>query len=310
MKPRLVLFGTSLFGRPAFDALVTDGRWSVVAVVSPPARPVGRKQVLTDAPIAAWAKERRLPLFTPTSLKQPEADQRIDHIPADLYVVAAYGLILPPSVLQLSAHGALNIHASLLPTYRGASPVSAAILNGDQQTGITFMVMDAGLDTGPRLQQYTLDIKADDTRITLEQRLAELAANHVQGVVDGWLQGKLPSNPQPATGASNAPRLQRQDGRAVWDDATKVERAVRAYTPWPGVWTTWKGKELGILKAQAEATTLPQPPGTVVAYGQKWAISCRSGCLVPELVQFSGRRPQPAASIPGSYPGFIGAVLV
>lgn len=309
MKPRLVLFGTSTFGVPSFTVLANDQRFEIATVVSQPARPVGRKQLITDSPVSTWAKTIGLPLVTPVSLKKPEPRRLVADIPADLYVVASYGLILPADVLALPSKGAINIHASLLPKYRGASPISAAIVAGDTASGITFMQMDPGLDTGPMLQQLPLPLRPDDTKQTLEQNLGALAADHIGELVKGWLAGSIVPTPQPADGVSLAPKLRRDDGHAHWDNAILIERMTRAYSPWPGVWAKYGDREMRIIEARVDQTLVQQKPGTVVAHGTDWAVSCTNGLLVPTIVQFAGRKPQPAATIPGSYPGFVGAVL-
>lgn len=309
MKPRLVLFGTSAFGVPSFTALTKDQRFDVVAVVSQPPRPVGRKQIITDTPVSVWAKGSGVAVVTPVSLKNPESRKLVLSIPADLYVVASYGLILPADILHIPPQGAINIHASLLPKYRGASPISAALLAGDIETGITFMQMDPGLDTGPILKQYALPIPFDDTKQTLEVRLGKVAAQNIGDVAQGWLDGSIKPQPQPINGVSLAPKLTRDNGHAVWDDARKIERMIRAYSPWPGVWTRWGQREIRLLEAKAFTEIIPSKPGTVIAMPGGWGVSCANGYIQPSTVQVAGRKPQPASTIPGSYPGFIGSEL-
>ncbi len=310
MKYRIVIFGTSPFGCPSFAAIAADPLCDVILAVTQPARPVGRHQQPVSSPVATWAAARNIRVLGPATLKTVAVHEQLAKFRPDVFLVASYGLILPTAVLDLPARGALNIHASLLPRYRGASPVAAAIANGDTQTGVTFMVMDAGCDTGPIIAQFPLAIHPDDTRPALEQRLAELAAEQVGRILNQWCTGHLQARPQPDVGQSNAPRLSRQSGRAGWDEAASLERKIRAYQPWPGVWTEWQNREIKILAAVAtDEPPSTSPPGTVVPYRRSWAVVCTQGMLVPTVVQFAGRRPQPAGTIPGSYPGFIGAVL-
>ncbi len=309
MKIRLVIFGTSPFGLPSFQALANDKRFVISAVVTQPARPVGRKQSLTASPVAAWSTALGYPVLTPASLKNSSAIEQLKQYPSDVYIVAAYGLILPPAILARPARGALNIHGSLLPLYRGASPISAAILHGDHGTGVTMMLMDAGCDTGPILTQQPTAIEPTDTRLSLEQRLSTLAATEIIPTLTDWLSGAIKPRTQPKDGVSLAPRLNREAGRANWDQVAFLERQIRAYQPWPGVWTIWKNKEIKLLAASIDHQSVSAPPGTIVRLKTAWGIACRDGILVPTLIQFAGRQAQPARTVPGSYPDFIGAVL-
>lgn len=309
MKTRAVIFGTSPFGLPSFEQVRRDERFAIVAVVTQPPKPTGRHQVLSPTPVAEWATKHRLQLLTPATLKTEEIQNTLRKLQADVFLVASYGLILPQGVLDIPTRGCINIHASLLPSYRGASPIAAAILNGDLATGITFMVMDAGCDTGPIVKQLPCPIAPNDTRATLEQQLSELAATDIVQTLDGWLDKKIEPQSQPSQGVSSAPRLKRQDGAAVWLDADRLERQTRAYQPWPGLWTTWNTTEIKIITATAETGQPAEPSGTIVQRNNNWAIACERGYLIPTTVQFSGKKPQPAISIPGSYPNFIGSRL-
>jgi methionyl-tRNA formyltransferase len=205
----------------------------------------------------------------------------------------------------------VNIHSSLLPKYRGAAPIAAALVNGEQETGVTFMVMDAGVDTGPILAQSSLYIAERETTVTLHQRLQALAAEHIASVFREWLDGRLIARPQPSTGSSLAPKITKDDGRATWDSAVLWERKIRAYAPWPGVWAFWRDRLIKLHEARAEAGRPTTPPGTIEPISQApgWRIACADGWLIPLSVQFSDRRPQPAASVIGSYPGFVGGRL-
>lgn len=309
MKKRVVFFGTSAFGLPSFEQVQGDTRFDIVAVVTQPPKPTGRHQLLTPTPVAEWATPHQLQLLTPATLKTEEIQNTLRDLQADVFLVASYGLILPQGVLDIPVEGCINIHASLLPRYRGASPIAAAILNGDTATGITFMVMDAGCDTGPILSQLPCPITPQDTRISLEQRLAEVAASNIVPTLISRLNKKIDSRTQPNQGVSLAPRLKRQDGLAVWQDAARLERQTRAYQPWPGLWTTWNATEIKILTATTESGQPSEPAGTIVVRDGSWAIACERGYLIPTAVQFSGKKPQPADTIPGSYPNFIGSRL-
>ncbi len=309
MKVRIVIFGTSSFGVASFQAVANDEHVEIVGVVSQPARPVGRKQVLTPSAVEVWAKENNFSVLTPTTLKKPEIQQQVVDLKADVFVVASYGLILPKAVLDFAARGAMNIHASLLPRYRGAGPIAAAIVNGDTETGITFMVMDPGCDTGPMIQAFPIPITSTVTKPELEQQLSKLAAKNIVATFHGWLDKKIIPQPQSEDGVSLAPKLSREDGHAIWDDATTLERKIRAYQPWPGIWTMWNGTEMKILKATVSQEQHTEQPGTIIPYQKSWAVVCSAGILIPTEIQMSGKKPQLASSLPGSYPNVIGSRL-
>ncbi len=305
---KLILAGTSSFGLPAFSALRNLPNSQIVGVLTQPARPVGRHQVLSSTPVESWATSAGLPILTLATLKSPEAQETIKKLRPDLMVVAAYGLILPPPILQIPTKGCLNIHASLLPAHRGASPIAAAILDGDQETGISYMLMDEGIDTGPVFRTQSLMIQPKETTPQLEQRLSELAGETIISIVEDLITDKAIARPQ--TGISSyAHKISRLDGQLDWDSGLVVERKIRAFTPWPGGWTTWQGKVLKILKASFQPHKHSASPGTIIPWEQSWAIVTNDGVVTPEEVQFEGKKVQSAASLPGSYPGFIGSQL-
>lgn len=307
---RFVLFGSSGFGRPAFETITAMPEVEVVAVVSQPDRPLGRRQTTAPTPVSAWARQRGVQLIQLPSLKTPAAERRLADFQADVYVVAAYGLILPPAILQQPTIGSVNIHASLLPKFRGASPISAAIIAGESTTGITYLLMDAGVDTGPILREEALDIHNDDTRVTLEERLSRLAAESIATTLTDWWAGRIQPRPQPAEGVSYARQTSKEDGRARWDSAPMIARKIRAYDPWPGVWTLWNGQVVKILQAAAAPPTGHEPPGTVVPLDKnRWGVRCADGIIVPSIVQFAGKKPQPADRVIGGYPGWLGSRL-
>lgn len=305
---RIVVAGTSSFGLPSFETLRSQSDIDIIGVISQPDRPVGRRQELTASPISAWAETRHLPRLTPENWRDQTGLDQLRQWAPDLMVVAAYGLIVPTTVLSIPVHGCLNIHASLLPAYRGASPISAAILHGDQTTGITFMQMAAGMDTGPIIYQQTCPVRPSDTTPILSDRLSALAAEHIVSVVVGYINGKLNPQPQPS-GATVVKKVTREDGQMSWESVERLARMVRAYTPWPGVWTTWRGKILKVIDGLAVTERQSEKPGTIVRHKDGWGIACVDGLFVPNQVQFEGKKPQPAEQIPGSYPGWIGSQL-
>jgi methionyl-tRNA formyltransferase len=201
--------------------------------------------------VKTWAAERGLPVVQPGSLrKEPGAVERLRALKPDVVVVAAYGLILPQAVLDAAPHGCLNVHASLLPKYRGAAPIPAAILNGDAETGVTIMRMDAGVDTGPILAQAREPIRPDDTALTLGARLADLGARLMVETLPRVLRGEIAPIAQDESQATLSPKIDKQSGRIDWSKpAVEIDRLIRAYTPWPGAFTQWSGMDLKIVRA-------------------------------------------------------------
>ncbi len=301
--------GTPEFAAPALQAL--DEAFGVVGVVTQPDRPCGRGQRLASSPIKQVALELGLPLCQPCSLKTDEAVAQLAAWDADVIVVAAFGHILPQNVLDLPRYGCINVHASLLPRWRGAAPVAAAILNGDQVTGVTIMCMDAGLDTGGILAQREEPIQEDQTRPILETRLALLGADLLVEVLPVYLEGRLTARSQPEQGVTHAPCLRKQDGLLDWSDsAVDLGRRVRALVPWPGTFTRWQGRRLKILQAaplpswQREA-----PPGTVVRLEAGAAVATGEGALRLESVQLAGKRPMAIKAFVQGQRDFVGSQL-
>jgi methionyl-tRNA formyltransferase len=290
---RLVFMGTPDFAVPSLEALVDAHSADVVGVVTRPDRPAGRGRPLVPPPVKQAALGHGLPLFQPQSLRLPEAVAHLAAWKPDVIVVAAFGQILRQDVLDLPPHGCLNVHASLLPRWRG-NPIAAAILAGDEVTGVTIMRMDAGLDTGPILAQREERIRPDDTRGTLEERLARLGAGLLLDTLPPYLAGDLLPQPQPEEGVTVARQLRKEDGWLDWSrSAVELDRQVRAFNPWPGAFTTWRGRRLKVLKAGS----LPSwrghaPPGTVIALddGAAVAVVTGEGALRLEEVQWAGKR--------------------
>lgn len=311
MSIRLVVFGSGGFGLKSFERIRCEKRFEIVAVVTQPPRPIGRHQRIEPTVIGQWAAEHHLLTMTPERLRQnDECFTRLSELRPDLTLVADYGLIVPSRFLSLAPHGAMNIHGSLLPRWRGAAPIVHALIAGDSTTGVTFMQMDPGLDTGPVYRQFSVPISPTETAVELEQRLSSLAADQVTTVIADLIEHHLQPQPQPASGVTLAPKIHTDDGRATWQSATAEERKIRALSPWPGLWTSWKHWRIKILAAVAEPGNDPNHvPGTVVADGQGWYIACDEGRLRPSRLHVSGRQPQEATMIPGGYPGFIGARL-
>ncbi len=300
---RLVFMGTPEFAVPALEALIAAGHEIVCAYTQPP-RPAGRKGRLTRSAVHDAAEAHGIVVRTPVRLKAPEDQAAFAALGADAALVAAYGLILPKPVLAAPRLGCVNIHASLLPRWRGASPIQHAILAGDAETGITIMQMDEGLDTGPILMQDRLPIPPTATAAGLHDLLAWMGARLIVPALDGLARGTLKPRPQPAEGATYAPRLTREDGALDFTrPAEEVYRRVRAFDPWPGAWFVHGGERIKVLAAglvpDAEAA-----PGTVLADPQFGAlvIACGEGGLRVTHLQREGKPARDAADFLRGYP--------
>ncbi len=315
MKNNRILFmGTPEFAVPALRILhETRHRqgWTVVGVVTQPDRPAGRGKKLAASPVKEYALAHDLPVLQPGRLRRDAAAQEaLRALAPDLMVVAAYGQILPTSVLEIPEYGCLNIHASLLPAYRGASPITAAILDGLSETGVTMMLMDAGMDTGPMLAQATQPIYADDSTDSLSERLAEQGAQLLVETLPRWLAGEIaPVDQSELPGEASACSLvKKEDGRIDWTrPAAHIERMIRAYTPWPSAHTTWKGENFKLWRAAVIAGRAE--PGRVVDTETGPAVGTGDGLLQLEIVQPAGKRAMEIRSLLNGAPDFIGSRL-
>ena len=295
---KIVFMGTPAFAVPVLRAIARH--YELVGVVTQPDRPAGRGQQMRPPAVKTAALELGLPVIQPPSLRDAQALAQLQDWQPDLIVVASFGQILRREVLELPPYGCLNVHASLLPRWRGATPIPAAILAGDQVTGVTIMQMDAGIDSGPVLAQREEPIRPDDTQATLETRLALLGAQLLLETLPAYLAGELVPRPQPAEGVTYTGVLRKEDGRLDWSrPAVELARQVRAYNPWPGAFTTLRGQHLKILRA----TPLPdwrgeERPGTMLLLdnGATVAVATGEGALRLEEVQLAGRRPMDIAA--------------
>ncbi len=252
-KPlRLVFMGTPAFAVPSLQVLL-DGEEIVVGVVSQPDQPSGRGMVLHAPPVKVLAEAHHIPVFQPHKLRTSQALEQLQSWQPDLIVVAAYGKLLPNDVLTLPPLGCINVHASLLPKYRGAAPIQWAIARGESETGVTIMNISERMDTGDILLQRSLPISADDTGGSLHDKLSQLGAEALQAALALLKKGGLVGQPQKEAEATYAPIIKKEDGRIDWTtDAVSIERRMRAFSPWPSVYTTFNGKLLKVFKARVE----------------------------------------------------------
>ncbi len=285
---KIAFAGTPAFSVAALGALAAAGH-EITGVFTQPDRPAGRGQKLQSSAVAEKARDLKLPVFTPQKF-DAAAQAQLRALNPDVMVVVAYGLILPQPALEIPRHGGINIHASLLPRWRGAAPIQRAILAGDSQTGITIMRMDAGLDTGAMLRRESLDIGEHDTAATLHDRLAPLGARLIVETLRQLEQGALTQTPQPETGATYAKKISKLEARLDWSQpASDLARAVRAFNPAPIAWTELEGERIRIFSARTLSTRGDGLHGDVVAAGdQGITVNCGTGALVIDRLQRAG----------------------
>ena len=293
---RIVYFGTPSYAVPALEALLADSRASLVLVVTQPDRPAGRGRKLTPPPIKAIGLDHGVQVYQPESLRTEVDREPIAAAKADLFVVAAFGKIFGPKLLALPRLGAVNLHASLLPDYRGASPISAAIFDGQNETGITLMRMDTGLDTGPILSQRPLAIHSESTTASLTPQLAQLGADLLIESLDGLIARSLAPVPQDDRAATLTRPLVKADGWIDWTmPAIEIERQIRAMWDWPRGWTTLRGDQVQIHRATVDPTPAASPPGTIDAWNGVPVVATGAGGLIVDVAQSAGSKPLPGS---------------
>ncbi len=304
---RIVFMGTPEFALPSLKALLAAH--DIVAVVTQPDRPAGRRKQLQQSPVKQLALKAGLPILQPNRLRSDGAAiTALRAYDADVFVVAAYGQILPESVLSIPRQGTVNVHASLLPRWRGAAPIQAAIRAGDTESGITIMLLDAGLDTGPMLAKRAIPLSADETGGSLHDKLAHLGVDLLTETLPRWLAGDITPEAQNSDLATYAPRIKKTEGEIDWTlSAREIERLVRAFKPWTRVYTSWNGAQLtvhaGITKAGRGQ------PGQVKRHGEGVAIGTGEGLFCPTALQLPGKKRLPVRAFLNGYNSFIGAQL-
>ena len=311
---RVVFMGTPDYALPALEGLLGHG-YPVVGVYTRPDRPAGRGLRARGTPVKVYAQAHDLPVFQPRSLRGEVVAEELASLAPGVIVVAAYGRMLPPEVLEIPTKGVLNIHPSLIPKYRGPSPVAAAILNGEAEAAVTVMLVDQGMDTGAILMQQRTALLGTETMGRLTNRLFKLGAEALVEVLPQWTTGILWPTPQDESQATYSRLFVKEDGALDWSlPANVLERCVRAFDPWPGCYTLWEGKRLKVLESAlvedaGPEGTIGQVVGRPSGSGPAVAMVTGQGLLGLVKVQLAGRQPQAIDAFVRGYPRFVGACL-
>jgi len=289
-SPRIIFFGT-----PAFAVLplvsLKDAEFEISYVVTQPDRPKGRKRVPMPPPVKVKAMESGIPVLQPQNPNVVEFISKVEAVSPDVIVTVAYGHLLSKRLLSLPSLGCINLHASLLPEYRGAAPIAWAIMLGEQVTGVTIMLMDEGMDTGPILLKKEVPILPEDTTASLSIRLAKIGANILPQAIADYASGKIHPMPQDDSRATTAPPLKKQDGKIDWQKmAGEIERHIRAMIPWPGAFTAMGGKTVKIYRAEVAEHPLSLPPGHGIITDDTWHVATGDGALKLIEVQLEGKK--------------------
>ncbi|KTC66414.1 methionyl-tRNA formyltransferase (plasmid) [Legionella adelaidensis] len=288
MNPlRIVFAGTPEFGIPSLDALGNSAH-QIVAIYTQPDRPAGRGRKLQASAIKEWGIAHQIPIYQPLHFKDPETIETLRALKPDVMVVIAYGLILPEKVLNLPTYGCVNVHASLLPRWRGASPIQHAILFGDNESGVSIMEMDKGMDTGPVYLKVTCPINKNDTSVDLHDRLAKLAIEPLLFTLNNLAEGKKTATPQNHESATYAPKIKKEDALIQWDKpATEINQVIRAFNPWPIAYTFYRDQLVKIYEAEVVHRLADSQPGTVLQLDKNGIlVATTQDCILIKRIQF------------------------
>ncbi|PIU79037.1 MAG: methionyl-tRNA formyltransferase [Candidatus Moranbacteria bacterium CG_4_10_14_3_um_filter_44_15] len=311
---KIIFFGTSDFAAVILKALIKNG-FNVVAVFTQPDKKIGRKQETIFSPVKKLAFGKKIKIFQPENLRNESLIGKIREIGVDLIIVAAYGKILPKEILKIPRYGSVNVHASLLPKYRGASPVQGAILGGEKETGVTLMLMNEKMDKGDVLMQEKIQVGESETAKNLLGKLGRLGAKMLVGFVPDWISGEIKPQPPDETKATYCKPIGRKDGRINWSEpAEEIYRKHRAYQPWPGIFTSYdkNGRlfRLKLISISAEQkASAGKKPGEVVKYGQDVGVQTGKGLILLKKIQLEGKKPMSINDFIRGNQNFIGINL-
>jgi len=303
---KVVFMGTPDFALNTLQKLIEHHE--VLGVVTQPDRPAGRNRQLQPPPIKQLALQHGIPVLQPEKIRRPESIAELKQWQPDVYVVAAFGQILPQSVLDIPPFGSINVHASLLPRWRGAAPIQAVIRAGDTQSGVTIMKMDAGLDTGPMLTQRSIQLSIEETGQSLHDKLAVIGAELLIETLPGYLSGEIIPHAQDEKWVTYAPQIEKEEGNIRWEqDVVSIERLVRAFTPWPGTYSHWNGQQLKILSGTVVEGKAE--PGRVVQTRDGIAVGTGEGLFLLKRIQLAGRKAMTAEEFVRGQADFSGGTL-
>ena len=314
-KIRILFFGTPKFGDAVLNGLI-ENNYKPVSVIANPDKAVGRSKELTSPPTKILAQKYNIPVFQPVKLKDSSVIQKIKDISPDLIVVAAYGKIIPKEILDIPKYGSLNVHASILPRWRGASPIQFAILNGDKNTGVTIMLMDEEMDHGPILTQKEIKISAKETVASLHDKLADLGTKLLLKTIPDWISGKIKPAKQEENETTYTKILTKEDGKIIWaKNAEDIERQIRAFSNWPTSFCFWK-KNKELLRIKILEANFNNQNKNELAYGKVFltenkelAVNCGEGYLVIKILQLEGKKAMSQEEFLKGNPDVIGTVL-
>lgn len=308
-KTKIIFIGAAGFGLPAFTALIKDGELEVILAITQPDKPAGRKQTITSPPIKIAAEKNDITVLQPEHII--DIKEKILRLLPDLIIVAAYAQLIPEEILNLPKYGCLNLHASLLPKYRGSAIIQAAILNGDRESGLTIIKMDKGLDTGPILSQMPVAISDEDTAKTLYNKLSEAGADFLIATIKKYLAGKIAPQAQNSALVSYVKELSKSDGLINWSKpALTLEKFIRAMNPWPMAWTWRNGQQIKIISAQKQIIEINSyKPGKTFKYNAGLAVQCGRDALIIKSLQLEGKNALDSQEFLRGHKDFIGSVL-
>jgi methionyl-tRNA formyltransferase len=311
---KIIFFGTPEFAAVVLKSLVGNN-CNIAAVFTQPDKKVGRRQEVVFSPVKKLAIENNIKVFQPESLRGSGLDGEIKKINPDLFIVAAYGKILPKDILEIPKYGAINIHASLLPKYRGASPVQCAVLSGENETGITLMKMNEKMDEGDILAQKKIEIGKNETADALLQKLSKIGADMIVDFVPKWTQGKISSIPQAQSEATYCKPIKREDGKIEWSSAVEeISRKWRSYYPWPGIYSILSTKNQPKRLKLLEIEIIPdvgagEKNGKIIEYGQEVAVQAKNGLVILKKIQLEGKKEMDVDDFSKGFANFVGSIL-
>ncbi len=315
----IVYFGTSQPSAQVLETLATTEGFHVAAVITQPSKPVGRNLMVTPSPVKVTAERLEIKVLEPETLKNFDLNnEQLAINSIDLFLVFAYGLIIPQAILDIPTYGSINIHPSLLPKYRGPTPIQSALLNGETETGVSIMLLDAKMDHGPILAQTKMTIDPDDTTPVLTEKLLADATPLLLKIIPDYVDGKMKPTEQNHDAATICTMLSRDDGKIDWNkSAQEIYNMYRAFTPWPGIWTTWNGKRLKLLKIKKcdyreNNLTIQQfnnSSGKVIVLNNKIIVRCYAGSIEIDELQLEGKKPMDAHTFINGYKNFDTVVL-